>query len=301
MQMKKINRCNLCGSQAFRSVYPARKNQNLEFVKNYFVTQDVTSQPNEIVRCTNCGLVYMLRPDGEGSLLKEYSNMKDELYLKEEGGRRKTARRVLKKILLVKKSGKMLDIGAANGFFLDEAKKSGWEVKGVEPSKWAADYAKRNFNIDIIPATLERANLESKDFDVIVALDVLEHLTDPKSALKKIYGVLKNDGVLCIATPDIKSLASKIFKNRWWGIKRHHIYYFSKKTLKRLLKEAGFNIISNGYYRRDFSIGYLLCLFETYNKRMANILKKVFKRLKTKKVAFNLYDEIVFYAKKDIR
>lgn len=293
--------CNLCGSQRYKIVYTKNQNQNLNNPKSYTITQDVTSQPYEIVRCLDCGFVYTLSTEDRDSLLEEYNDMEeDKLYLKEEHARRMAARRALKEISVLKRPGRLLEVGSATGFFLDEARRFGWEVMGIEPSRWAADYARCNFNLDIIVKSIEDATPPKGYFDAVVMLDVLEHLTDPKAVLKKIRRLLKDDGILYITTPDIESITSRIFRNRWWGIKRHHLYFFSRKTLKALLDKTGFEIIKTGFYFRYFSLGYIMRLFVTYNSRTANALRVFFKRtsLEDKEVPLNLYDQIAVYAKK---
>lgn len=291
-------KCNLCGSQRYKIVYS--KSQNLNNPKGYTITQDVTYQPHEVVRCLDCGLVYALSAENRDSLLKEYNDMEDELYIREEDGRRRAAKRVLKEISVLKRPERLLEIGSATGLFLDEARKLGWEVMGLEPSKWAADYARCNFNLNTIAKGIEDVAPPKGYFDVVVMIDVLEHLTDPKSVLEKIRQLLKHDGIIYIATPDIKSIAARIFKNRWWGIKRHHLYYFSRETLKAFLDKTGFEVIRTNFYIRYFSLGYLLRLFSTYNRRMANALKGFLKRtsLEDKKIPLNLYDQMAVYAKK---
>lgn len=293
-------RCNLCGSQSFKIIYPKKHTKNRSHAPNYTITQDITSQSSDIVKCSDCGLVYLLSADGKDSLLDEYKNMQDELYLKEENGRRRAARRVLKDISVLKKPGRLLEIGPAAGFLLDEARGLGWEATGVEPSRWALRYARDNLGLNVIESSLEDAYLDKGCFDAVVIIDVLEHLSDPDSALRKIRQLLKDDGILYIATPDIESAASRVLKNKWWGIKRHHLYYFSRETLNALLDKAGYETIKTGSYFRYFSIGYLLRCLDRYNNVVANALKGAFGRasLEDKELLLDLHDQIAVYAKK---
>lgn len=290
--------CNLCGSQSYKTVHS--KGEDSTIPEGYTITRDVNSQSDEIVRCLNCGLVYTLSSENRDSLLKEYNDMEDELYLREASGRRRAAIRTLKGISALKGKGRLLEIGSCTGLLLDEARRLGWEVTGIEPSRWAADYARNNFNLNVIAKSIEEANPPKGHFDVVVMIDLLEHLIDPKSVLEKVRQLLKSDGVIYIATPDIESLAARILNNRWWGIKRHHLYYFSRRTLRSLLDKAGFEVVRSSHHCRYFSIGYLLYLFSRYNGRMADILKGIFYRgsLKDKELPLNLYDQIAVYARK---
>ncbi|NQT90533.1 MAG: methyltransferase domain-containing protein, partial [Candidatus Omnitrophica bacterium] len=292
--------CNICGSSRRKSVYSKRKDQDSEHSKTYTITKDITSQPYEIVECLECGLIYTLSQDSRASLLEEYSSMEDGLYLKEANGRRKAAKRVLDEISDFKKKGRLLEIGCACGFLLDEARQSGWEASGIEPSRWAAEYARDALGLDVTNGALEDSDIDKGAFDVIVAIDVLEHLSDPKSALKKMRESLKEDGLLYVAIPDISSAASRLFKSRWWGIKRHHLYYFTKETLRLLLEREGFEVVRKAYYLRYFTLGYITTLLDAHNSAFTRTIKHLLQwvSLTDKQVSLNLYDQTAIFSRK---
>ncbi|MBI3315844.1 MAG: glycosyltransferase, partial [Candidatus Omnitrophica bacterium] len=94
--------------------------------------------------------------------------------------------------------------------------------------------------------------------------DVIEHLKDPKAALKELRRVLKNDGILYLSTPDIESFLSRVLRAKWWGINKFHLFYFSKKTLEQLFHEVGFKSLCFMPYPRIFSLGYWTKRLEPY-------------------------------------
>jgi len=151
--------------------------------------------------------------------------------------------------------GKLLDVGCATGIFLDLARKRGWNVKGVELSKWASDCARNEFHLDVFTGTLQEASLPEKNYDVVTAWDILEHLLDPASFLREASKVLKPGGTLLLNTIGYRSLLNylghAIYKMSFgtityplyhlYGI--HHLFYFSNKSLRSLIERNGFEIV----------------------------------------------------------
>jgi predicted SAM-dependent methyltransferase len=129
--------------------------------------------------------------------------------------------------------------------------------------------------------------------------DVIEHLPDPKGTLVEIRRILKSDGIVCINTPDIDSLISKILKARWWGINQAHLFYFTKKTLSNMLRSAGFSPLKFTRHPRTFSFNYWVYRFRNYNKPTHRVLKFLADHTPLKDVllTINTADQIEVYAK----
>ena len=210
-----------------------------------------------IVKCCKCGLIYMNpRPD-PARIHENYTSMADDFYMQEEAGRRQSADSILKYLKKINKTGRILDVGCATGFLLDQARQRGWEVYGVELSAWAVDYAKNKLQLpNITQGSLKDANYPANFFDVVVLKDVIEHLTDPKETLEQIRRILKPAGIICCNTPDIDSLASKILGAKWWGIKQSHLFYFNKNNLSALFKATGFVPLKIRSHARTFTLNY---------------------------------------------
>ncbi|MFA7160332.1 MAG: class I SAM-dependent methyltransferase, partial [Kiritimatiellia bacterium] len=110
----------------------------------------------------------------------------------------------------------------------------------VELSRWAAGIARDRFKLDVFIGRLEEARYPAGHFDAVVMSDIIEHLSDPRGTLAEAARILKPDGILCVSTPDINSLASRLLKARWWGVNMAHIFYFSRRSLEAMLNSAGF-------------------------------------------------------------
>jgi len=242
--------CNLCGSDHYTVVY--------DTLADHLAVR--------IVKCCKCGLIYMNPREDYARIQKNYTAMQDDFYVQEEAGLRQSADFILKYLTKINKKGRILDVGCATGFLLDQARKGGWEVYGVELSAWAVDYAKNKLQLpNITQGTLKDANYPANFFDVVVFKDVIEHLTEPKEALEQIRHVLKPSGIICCNTPDVDSLASKIFGSKWWGIKRSHLFYFNKHSLNGLFKATGFIPLKIRSHARTFTLNYWISNFLSYS------------------------------------
>jgi len=106
------------------------------------------------------------------------------------------------------KSGRILDIGCATGYFLEAAQQEGYEPFGVEYSGWAARIAQDKFGTDnIFTGILEQSHWEQGSFDIITMFDLFEHVRHPAQMLSLTASLLKKDGLIMIMTPDTGSLS----------------------------------------------------------------------------------------------
>ena len=250
--------CNVCGSDHYTVVYDTfLKGSEDNDSGSYKITDHSVDLAVRIVKCCKCGLIYMNpRPD-PAQIHKNYTSMADDLYVQEEAGRRRSADAILQYLKKINKTGRILDVGCATGFLLDQARLRGWEVYGVELSAWAVDYAKNKLQLpNITLGALKEANYPVNFFDAVILKDVIEHLTDPKETLEEIRRILKPAGIICCNTPDIDSLVSKILGAKWWGIKQSHIFYFNKNNLSTLFKATGFVPIKIRSHARTFTLNY---------------------------------------------
>jgi len=137
--------------------------------------------------------------------------------------------------------GRLLDVGAGTGLFIEAALRKGWQATGVETSTAAARIARKITRADIIEGRIEDLTFEGV-FDAVTLWDVLEHLADPRASLVRIRQLLKVGGVVAISLPNVAGLKARVQRAGWRYYRRDfgHISHFSPKTLAMVLDQAGF-------------------------------------------------------------
>ena len=207
-----------------------------------------------VVRCRRCDLVYLNPQPAEDELAGIYSSEYYHFSSCDDQQRKKKLRKWVRRLRLIEKfanPGKILDVGCSTGLFLEVARRSGWEVYGTDISDEAVDYARRNYDVNVVAGTLQLVNFRSEYFDVITFFDSLEHMPDPLDSLEKANAMLKQDGLMVITTPNIGGMFPKLtylFLAKTLGIWQHptppgHLYEFSVNTIQKLLKKAGFEVL----------------------------------------------------------
>lgn len=153
------------------------------------------------------------------------------------------------------KKGRILDVGAGLGFFLS-AISNDFEKHALEVSDFSIKFIKKNFpEINTIKGFLSEEIYKKESFDVIMYYHVIEHVSDPNKELIKLKKLLKKDGILIIGTPNIGSLAAKLFKKNFRLYGHGHLNLFTKKGLISLLKKHDFKIIKKEfpYFKTDYA------------------------------------------------
>ena len=128
----------------------------------------------------------------------------------------------------------MLDVGCAAGYFFESAKNEGFEPYGVEPSESFFKEAHHKLGDGICRGTIEDIPCENNFFYVITMVDLLEHVKDPISTLRRCRAILTPHGIIAAVLPDISSLTVQLMRKNWMHYKKEHLFYFSPKTLSAL-------------------------------------------------------------------
>lgn len=167
--------------------------------------------------------------------------------------------------------GRILDIGAGTGDFLNVAKQNGWETIGVEPSDKAKAIALKKE----VPFVEETTSLESHSFDVITMWHVLEHVPDLDSQIKELKRLLKPNGSLIVAVPNFKSFDAKYYGAYWAAYDVPiHFWHFSKKAIQSLFEKENIQLVK--VLPMKFDSFYVSLLSEKYKSGKMNFIKASF-------------------------
>jgi SAM-dependent methyltransferase len=231
--------CPLCGSEERERLFVSR----------------LYADEVPVVRCRACGLLYQSPRPREADL----AGMYDEKYYTGEGAgagdytyaderskepevRLKAAARLARIETLVK-PGRVVEPGCSFGLFLDEARRRGWDPVGVDVSPFAAKHVREVLRIPIHEVPFEEAPLEAGSARLVHMSEVIEHLPDPRRAIRKAAAVLEPGGLLVIGTANADSLARRLRGDRWGYYMPGHVVFFSAGLLSRLLREEGFEVL----------------------------------------------------------
>lgn len=238
------------------------------------------------MRCAGCDIVFTHIPPGV-DLLSIY----DESYFQggqSDGygnylGTEAVLKREFKKSvdllrdLTGRQAGlRLLELGSAYGFFLDEAARY-FDCLGVEVSNSAAEYSRQRGH-HVINEPLTDATVPAiGTVDVVAMFDVIEHLPDPLATLTVIDRCLRKDGLIVLTTGDIGSISARVFGKRWRLMTPpQHTFFFSQDTLRSIFEKMNYRIeivkrpwkvvpLSLAFYQLGSRLGFRLKALEKLN------------------------------------
>ena len=202
-----------------------------------------------IVRCNTCNVQLRVPQPSHEELRKIYANyyhpwkVENDVAEIIQLSKTKTFERRLHEIQNYVRRGKILDVGCAAGYFLESAKNEGFEPYGVELSESFFKETHHKLGDSIYRGTIEDIPCENNFFDVITMFDLLEHVKDPISTLRRCRKILMPNGIIAAVLPNTSSLTAKLMRKNWMHYKKEHLFYFSKKTISALLKQESFDVI----------------------------------------------------------
>ncbi len=235
---------------------------------------------NNVYKCRKCGL-RSLRPLPTKVILKDFYNRNE--YYKEEIAElhddlvigyddnlpiiRLYKKHIQKIISYQSPPGKLLEVGCARGVFLDLARKSQYQVTGIEMNDYAVTYAQEKFNLPVCKMSLEETDFKPESFEIVVSYDVIEHLTTPQLLIEKASVFLKANGLLVISTPNSNSLINHLSEQlailthnsyyypayRFYGRGIEHLNIFNPQNLVILLKKNNFEVLHKYSYNIPLS------------------------------------------------
>ena len=197
-----------------------------------------------------------------------------------------------------KTDGNLLDIGCGTGELLHYFSNKGWKTTGVEPNTFAREFAMKNYNHKVLQEK-DLDNLSSSDYDIISMWHVLEHVSDLHNRLGQVDRLLKEDGVLIVALPNLASPDSKKYNKYWSALDvPRHLHHFTPATFSHLISKHNMRIIHSEPMK--FDSYYVSFLSEKYLKNPLFFFSAIYNgylsNLKAKKT--NNYSSMIFVIKR---
>ncbi len=210
--------------------------------------------------------------EGDEGNLNYYSFLAGEQYL------RRTARGRIDRFRAHAPGRRLLEVASAAGFFLAEAKAAGFECEGIEISGPMAAYASKRWGVPVTAQSIEEADLGDEKYDVIASWGVMTIIRDPKALLAKFHRALKPGGVWAFNTYDNRSLWARMLGANWYILVPNTSQIHNDRTLRRIIDEAGFDLVARRRDRPYASLERLLFVLATHLGDQ-RVPRKVFSRL----------------------
>jgi SAM-dependent methyltransferase len=174
----------------------------------------------------------------------------------------------LVRIITQKSKGRLLDIGCGTGAFLALCRDKGWQVKGMEPSISAREYARSHYKLELSGAD-SWSEINNGTIDAITGWHVLEHIYRIDETIAEIKRILTKDGVLILALPNCSSADAEFYGKYWaaYDVPRH-IWHFKPNDVKRYFEERGF--VLSSVLPMPWDAFYICMLSEKYKTGSVN-------------------------------
>jgi SAM-dependent methyltransferase len=202
----------------------------------------------DILECEECGLgrsqasgfdpaAYYTEDYFSGAHADGYGD-----YLGSEQVLRREFARTVDVIRRYRAAGRLLELGCAYGFFLQEARRF-FDVAGVELANDAAAHCRRA-GLRVATGVADADTLARFGaLDVVVLLDVIEHLPDPRATLALAAQHLNPGGIVVITTGDFASLHARLAGPRWRLMTPpQHLWFFTPESIRRLAGALGLRV-----------------------------------------------------------
>jgi SAM-dependent methyltransferase len=252
--------CNLCGSEDLETVYGARADleRDSQLADKFRASSDeLLTQP--LVRCRQCSLLFVNPRVPSSAMLDGYATGADPAYVSQMPSRVRTFARTLTRINRLRPGkGRLLDVGTAAGAFLKAANDDGWDVTGIEPNRWLAEWGRTEYGVTIRVGSIDEVALTPASFEVVTLWDVIEHTPDPMHVFRRTRQLLVPGGLLIVNYPDIGSWIARIMGRKWPFLSSVHLYYFTRSTMRAALDRAGFDVVEVRPHLQRLTLGYVV-------------------------------------------
>lgn len=136
---------------------------------------------------------------------------------------------------------RLLDVGCGDGTAVRAASERGWQARGIELSEPAVELCRR-FGLDCSAIDFFDPSLDDERFDVIIMIELLEHVPEPGRFLGRAAELLDPGGMLYLTTPNFGSVSRRVLGGDWRVIHQEHLSYFDARRLRSLAAGAGLTV-----------------------------------------------------------
>ncbi len=278
-KFRQIDQCPVCGSKDLKPLLKT---------KDYFLT----GVEFELIQCARCSFI-LTQPVPHPDQIFAYYNSPEYVSheIKKTGlfhriyafARKRNIRYKYNIVTRFKSSGKILDVGCGTGELLKYFKDKGWNTSGIEPVEKARSFAIKEYSLDVFEEK-QLHLFDSQYFDVITLWHVLEHVYNLNERIEELKRILKPDGILVIAVPNIKSFDADYYGKYWAALDvPRHLVHFSRETISLLLENHSLKVVDT--YPMKMDAYYVSLLSERFRKTGFPYLKAFINGFKSNRKA----------------
>lgn len=232
--------CFLCGASNWRTAQRA-------------VWDYISDERFDILKCTACGLMVTDPMPGDDVIEKYYSTKyRGDRHAFTDRIRVALRARMLQQQLPAQFTGRLLDIGCGDGHFAMTMRDRGWKLSVTEINQTTIT-ALRSAGMEAMTPAAAIEQGFGHQFDAVTCWHVLEHVLDPLQLVRWVRSILADGGRFQVTVPDVSSWQARLTGRNWLHLDvPRHRYHFTAATLKRLLSDAGFEIISRTTFAMEY-------------------------------------------------
>ncbi len=222
-----------------------------------FAALEVEGSRYEVLFCGVCGLgrTEPFLPEDELSRIYSSSYRKEDstrfpafleriISVVRDGRRRRVERYAAR--------GRILDVGCGRGDFLLKMLGRGWECFGLELDERVSRHNRPGMELKF--GSLSSHRFPESYFEAVTFWHVFEHLRDPEWALAECARILKPNGLLVVAVPNMESLQSRLSGRGWFHLDPpFHLYHYSARNMRRLLEKSGFEVRAIRHFSFEYN------------------------------------------------
>ena len=223
--------------QEIACIFCDSKNNGVAIEENGYVGQ----------RCVSCNLIYISPRPPQREIEKIYACgdacIEPQQHLSRARLKRLQGRHALRILKRIARSGSLLEIGSGAGYFLDEARRAGFEPFAIEPNPVQAEFIEHRLGIPCERRPLSFETFQNKQFDIIYHADVVSHFYDPIDSFRTIHRKLRSGGLVIFETGNFADVRPEYLQRIPTFQYPDHLFFFGRKALEKLLETTGFEML----------------------------------------------------------
>ena len=210
--------------------------------------QNIMDEPLSIATCNDCGVSFQPVVPNPRRLAEWYEYMGSPATGTDYIGSQATGTsfldrrlaRTLRALEPFRRTGRLLEVGPGAGDFLNAAQARGWDTHAAEISPTCCRQLEPILGDRLFEGELPSAPFQHGSFDVVVLIEVLEHLANPADYVRAVARLLRPGGCLYLTTPNLRGASGRLWGFRWRVVGDEHLTYFDRSSITRLLVASGF-------------------------------------------------------------